>query len=126
MKIAIIVIRTLMGLIYFLASVVVLFKLAPQPEMTGLMAAAYFIPLLKVTELVCSLALLSGRFVALALVVIFPITLNIVGYHTFVDQSTPGIITGALLLASNLFLAYAHRKHYEPLFRAKRILPDQP
>ena len=35
MKIAIIIVRTLMGLLFLFASIVVLFKLVPQPELTG-------------------------------------------------------------------------------------------
>jgi len=46
-------------------------------------ATVYLMPLLKVTELLCGLAFISGRFVPLATVVIFPITLNILLFHTF-------------------------------------------
>ncbi len=35
MKITVIVVRVLMGLMYVFASIVVLFKLMPQPEQTG-------------------------------------------------------------------------------------------
>ena len=127
MKIAVIIARTVMGLLFAMASIVVLFNLvkeepmegAPKAFNEGLKAAVYFIPFLKVTELVCSIAFLTGRFVPLAAVVIFPIVLNILGYHTFVDHSPPGIITGLVLLTANLFLAYAYRKNYEGLLRAK-------
>jgi len=79
MKIATTIVRILMGLMFLFASIVVLFKLAPQPElkgsqklfMDGIAATVYFMPLLKITELTCALAFLSGRFVPLATVVIF-------------------------------------------------------
>src|SRR4051812_12139316 len=114
-----------MGLMFLLASVVVLFKLAPQPElkgaqklfMDGIQATKYFLPLLKITELVCSLAFLSGRFVPLATVVIFPITLNILMYHAFVAPEGLPVAIGIFL--ANLFLAYAYRRHYVPLVAAK-------
>ena len=35
MKIAVIIVRTLMGLLFIFASVVVLLNLVPQPELTG-------------------------------------------------------------------------------------------
>lgn len=125
MKIATIVVRILMGLMFLFASIVVLFKLAPQPElkdgaklfMEGIVASRYFMPLLKITELVCAIAFLSGRFVPLATVVIFPIVVNIVFYHAFLAPE--GLPVAIPLLLGNLFLAYAYRKHYAALVAMK-------
>ena len=125
MKIAIIIVRTLMGLMFLFASIVVLFNLMPHPEMKGnaklfmdgIMATGYFMTLLKVTELVCGLAFVIGRFVPLATVMIFPITLNILFYHAFVAPE--GLPVAIPLMLGNLFLAYACRKNYQPLLAAK-------
>ena len=76
MKIAVIIVRVLMGLLFIFAAIVVLFNLGPQPELTGkakvfmdgLNAVGYFMPLLKITELVCGIAFVAGRFVPLAIV----------------------------------------------------------
>ncbi|MBS7564480.1 DoxX family membrane protein [Mucilaginibacter sp. Bleaf8] len=130
MKIAVIIVRVLMGLMYLFASVVVLFKInmGPQPElhggaksfMEGMIATGYFLTLVKVTELVCAIAFITGFFAPLATVVIFPITLNIFLYHAFL---TPGdLLMPALLLLGNLLLAYAYRKHYAKLVVAKAEL----
>ncbi len=124
MKIAIIIVRILMGLMFLFASIVVLFNLMPHPEMKGnaklfmdgIMATGYFMPLLKVTELACGLALVAGRFVPLATVVIFPITLNILFYHVFVAPE--GLPVAIPLMLANLFLAYACRKNYKTLLAA--------
>lgn len=118
MKIAVIIVRTLLGLLFLFSSIVVLFKLVPQPPlrggsklfMEGLVASVYFIPLLKITELLCGLAFISGRFVPLATVVIFPVILNILLYHAFLAPE--GLPIALLLLLANLFLAYACRKNY--------------
>src|SRR4051795_1159947 len=112
MKIAVIIVRILMGLVFVFSAAVVLFKLFPQPElkgdvktfMTGLETTRYFIPLLKITELVCGVAFIVGRFVPLATVVIFPIILNILLFHTFVARE--GLPVAILLFLANLFLAY--------------------
>ncbi len=128
MKIAVIIVRVLMGLMFLFASIVVLFKLVPQPElkgaqkifMEGLAASVYFLPLLKITELLCGLAFLSGRFVALATVVIFPIVLNIALYHAFLAPE--GLPMGLILLLANLFLAYAYRKNYSGLLAVKPVV----
>ena len=125
MKIAVIIIRTLMGLLFLFSSIVALFKLGPQPElkggvklfMQGMEATVYLMPLLMVTELVCGLAFISGRFVPLATVVIFPITLNILLFHTFLAPE--GLPVAILIFLANLFLAYSCRKNYATLLAAK-------
>lgn len=125
MKIAVIIVRILMGLMFLFASVVVLFKLMPVPEMhgavkvfnEGLAASIYLVPLLKVIELLCAIAFITGRFVPLATVVIFPITLNIFLYHAFI--ASEGLPVAIFLLAGNLFLAYAYRENYRTLLAPK-------
>jgi len=125
MKIAVIIIRILMGLLFLFASITVLFHLFPKPELTGTVklfnegieATGYFMPTLKIFELICAISLLTNRFVPLFTVVLFPITLNILLFHSFVD--TTGLPVGIFVFASNLFLAYHYRKNYEPLLTAK-------
>jgi putative oxidoreductase len=127
MKIAMIIVRTLMGLMFLFASVVVLFKIdmGKMPEMSeanktfmaGIMASGYLLTFIKVTELVCSILFLTGRFVTLATVIIFPITINILLSHIFVAPE--GIPMAVALLIGNLFLAYYYRKNYETLFVMK-------
>ena len=125
MKVAIIIVRMLMGLMFLFASIVVLFNLVPHPEMKGnaklfmdgLMATGYFMTLLKVTELVCGIAFVTGWFVPLATVVIFPITLNILFYHAFVAPE--GLPVAIPLMLGNLFLAFACRRNYKMLLAQK-------
>jgi uncharacterized membrane protein YphA (DoxX/SURF4 family) len=107
------------------SSVVVLFNLMPQPEqkgdvkvfMDGVMATHYLLTFIKITELVCGILFLIGRFVPLATVMIFPIVLNIFLFHVFVDRQ--GLVVGILLLAANLFLAWYYRKNYAPMLVPK-------
>jgi uncharacterized membrane protein YphA (DoxX/SURF4 family) len=125
MKIAVIIVRVLMGLLFLFSSVVYLFKLFPVPPMEGdmktfndgLTASGYLMPLIKVTELVCSLALISGFFVPLALVILFPIIINIFFVHTILAPE--GMPVAIFLLVATLFLAYAKRDHYRGLLAAK-------
>lgn len=127
MKIAMIIVRTLMGLLFIFASVVVLFNLVQPPAEfpsevarkfnEGMFAPAYFIKLLKITELVCGIAFVVGRFVPLATVVIAPIIINIFMYHAFVDTS--GLPVAIFLVAANIFVAYYYRKSYAGLLAAK-------
>jgi uncharacterized membrane protein YphA (DoxX/SURF4 family) len=125
MKIAMIIVRTLMGLVFLFASIVVLFKLVPKPELTGtvkvfnegLDSVGYFMPLLKVTELLCGLAFVTGRYVPLATVLIAPIIVNIFCFHAFVDRT--GLPLAIFLVLANAFIAYYHRRSYEGLLKAR-------
>jgi len=125
MKIAVIIVRILLGLLYAFSAIMVLFHLGPQPEMTGnpkifmdgMMASGYLLILLKVTELICGLALITGLFAPLATVIIFPVSLNILLFHLFTSQSDVGMAIVIVLL--NLFLAYAYREKYKPMLAIK-------
>lgn len=125
MKIAAIIVRVLMGLLFLFASISVLFNLVPQPELTGnsktfmdgVNATGYLMKLIKITELLCGLAFVSGYFVPLATVIIAPIIVNIFFFHAFVDAS--GLPVGIFLVLANIFLAYAYRDKFKPLLEAK-------
>ena len=126
MKIAVIIVRVLMGLLFLFASITVLFNLLPQPELTGrakifrdgINASGYLMTLIKVTELLCGIAFVSGFFVPLATVVIAPVIVNILLTHVFVD--TAGVPVALALLLANIFLAYANWDKYKPLLEGKQ------
>ncbi|HMM78717.1 MAG TPA: hypothetical protein PKC65_01720 [Pyrinomonadaceae bacterium] len=124
MKIAMVIVRTLMGLLFIFASVVVLLDLAPVPELTGvaktfndgIFAVGYFIPMLKIVELTCGILFVTGRFVPLATILIAPIIVNIFAYHAFIDNS--GLPVAIFLVAANAFVAFYYRVAYRELFRS--------
>ncbi len=123
MKWTVIIVRSLMGLLFLFASITFLFKLFTPPPLTGamktfndgLMASVYLMPTVKVIELLCGLAFLSGRFVPLATVLIAPIIVNIFGVHLFLGHE--GLPLAIFLVLANGLLAYHHRESYKPLFR---------
>lgn len=125
MKIAMIIVRTLLGLLFLFGSAAYFFNLVTPPPMEGniktfnegLAASGYFFTLLKVTELVCSIAFLTGRFVPLALVVIAPIVINIFFVHVFLERT--GLPVAIFLVLATSFLAYCYRDSFRPLLRAK-------
>jgi uncharacterized membrane protein YphA (DoxX/SURF4 family) len=128
MKIALIIVRTLVGLLFLFASITYFFDLITPPEMTGpiktfnegLAASGYFFTVLKVTELICGIAFVTGRFVPLALVVIAPIVINIFLVHLFLDRA--GLPIAAFLVLACAFLAYAYRRSFASLFEARPAL----
>jgi len=125
MKIAMIIVRTLMGLLFIFGAVVFLFNLFTPPPMEGplktfnegLAATGYFFTFLKITELICGILLVAGRFVPLALIILSPIILNILMVHLFLDRS--GLPVAIFLVLANIFIAYYYRDRFEPLLRAK-------
>lgn len=127
MKIFTAIVRILMGLIFLASSIVVLFKLVPQPELEGgaklfnqgMEASVYMMPMVKVIELICSIAFISGFYVPLASIVIFPITINIFLFHAFLAPE--GMPVAIFLLLANIFLLYYHRKHYLPMLLPRSL-----
>jgi putative oxidoreductase len=128
MRIATIVVRILLGALYTFSAIMVLFHLMKEPEMTGnaktfmegIAATGYFMTLLKVTELLCGIALIVGLFAPLATVIIFPISLNILLYHVYIGpEGAQGIPVAIFIVLANLFLAYAYREKYKPMLSMK-------
>lgn len=129
MKIAVIIVRTLVALMFLFAAgtyfAAVVFHAFKMPEQTGslktfndgMAASGYLMMLVKITELVCALLLLFGRYVALALVALFPVMVNIVFVNAFLSPS--GLALVIPLLIAFLFLAYTQREKYAPLFTSK-------
>lgn len=122
MRIATVVVRTLMGLLFIFASVTYLFKLIMPPPQTGAMkvfsdgldASVYMMPVVKVIELLCGLAFVSGRFVTLASVLIAPIIVNIVLVHAFLAPE--GLPAALFLVIANTMVAWSLRERYRALF----------
>jgi len=126
MKIAMLIVRTLVGALFIFGAVAFLFNLITPPPMPdgplktfneGLAASGYFFTLLKVTELVCGIMLLSGRFVPLALVILSPVVINILMVHTLLDRT--GLPVAIFLTAAFIFLGYYYRKAFAPLLTPK-------
>jgi len=123
MKIATVVVRTLMGLLFLFASITYLFKLITPPPPTGAMkvfsegldASVYLLPTVKIVELLCGVAFVLGRYVPLATVLISPIIVNIVLFHSFLAPE--GLPLAAFLVIANAFVAYRHRDAFKPLLR---------
>ena len=102
----------------------------PQPPHTGaaatffggLAASGFVFPLIKATEIVAGLMLLANRFVAFALLLLAPIVVSIVGFHTITEPTMMPLHW--IIAGLGLYLAYVHRDAYKPLFR--RSEQDQP
>ncbi|MEM9327878.1 MAG: DoxX family protein [Bacteroidota bacterium] len=116
------VLRYLLGLIFFVFGLNGFFQFLPNFElqgtalayMQGLMAAAYFFPLLKGLEVVAGLFLLTNRYVPLGIAILGPITLQIFLFHTFLTPPNP---VAFLVFFGNIFLAVAYKEHFQGIFQ---------
>ncbi len=116
--------RIFLGLVFTVFGLNGFLGFLPQPPLPegagafigGLAASGYLFPLLKGTEVLSGLLLLSNRFVPLALTVLAPITINIVFFHAVL---APGIGLPLLMVLAQIFLAYTHADAFAPLLTAR-------
>ena len=89
----------------------------PTPEGGALLGAffkaGYMFPFIKITEILGGALLVAG-WTSLGAVILLPITLNILAYHLFLDQS--GMVLTIAILAMNLALGWFNREAYKSLF----------
>lgn len=120
MKKVTLIVRILFGLVFAASGIAFFFTTPPPMEgpiaefFKGMMATQYFFYLLKVTEIVCGLMLISGMFVPLALVILAPIVLNIFLVHAFLAPD--GVILAAILGVFEVYLAF-FSKEYSPMIK---------
>ena len=118
------IVRILLGFILILFG---LNKLMPEPFiplpelpekagdfMTSLGSTGYVLKTVGIIEILIGILLVLKKWVAFALIVMVPISFNIVLFHIFLDASGIG---GAILVASlNGILIYKHWPQYKSLF----------
>ena len=116
--------RLLIGLVFIAAFIAdVTGKVQPpEPEAAqafmDMLGSSGLLYLVKILELAGGLALLSGFFVPLALLVLAPIIVNIAFFHGALDPS--GSVFSVVLIALWVVAASAHRAVFMPLLQAKR------
>jgi putative oxidoreductase len=124
MKIATIIIRSLIGLLLLFASISYFLHLSPEPPITGNMklfndgmkASGYLMPLVKTVELLCGLSFITGKFNKLTFILLMPISVNIICTHIFLAPE--GIPVAAFVFLGNIFLLYTKWDSYKGLFTA--------
>lgn len=110
--------RILLGLLFFVFGLNGFVGFLPQPPVPpeagaflgGLAATGYMFPLIKGTEVVAGLMLLSNRFVPLALVLLAPVIVNIVAFHAALAPA--GLAVALVALALELALAWSYRASF--------------
>ncbi len=111
-----------LGLIFFGLSKLIHFPFMPTPIYTGnaaifidsLSNTGYIFKVIGTFEIIVGLMLLLNKWVPFGLLLLAPITLNILLFHMFMD--TPGLFVAVVVLVLNVILIYKHWKVYRPLF----------
>lgn len=124
MKIATILVRTLIGIILIFVSIAYFFNLLPdyasagdfKAFQIGLISSVYLMPMVKTIELLCGISYISGRYVTLSNIVVLPVSINILFFNFFVN--TNGLPLAVFVFLGNLFLIYKYWKNYKSLFVA--------
>ena len=123
MKIAVLIARILLGLIFVFFGLNAFFNFLHAPMPTGL--AGQFIGALYTShfyvvpfgfQLIGGLLLLSGRFVPLALVILAPILVNILTFHL---TMAPGILPGLVCTVLWFIIFAGHRSSFAGILNAK-------
>ena len=113
--------RIVLGLMLVVFGLNKFLQFMPTPPMTdeagsfmgALVGTGYMMPIVAVIEIVVGALLLFNRYVALALLLLAPISVNIVAFHLFLDIG--GIGGAAFVFILNVFLLFAYRNRYQPL-----------
>lgn len=119
-----IVARLFLGLLFTVFGLNGFLGFLPMPQPTdeggaflgALAATGYMFPLIKGTEVVVGLLFLTNRFVPLALSLLAPVSVNILAYHVALD---PAPLLPLVIVATQLFLAYAYRESFQGILHAK-------
>ena len=104
---------------------------APTPEMyntpeaydfVAMLMASKYIMIIDAVVFALAIVCLWTKRVALAALLILPITVNIVGFHLFLDGGlfTASAMMGNLLLLLNLHFLWQSRKEYSSLMKGTK------
>ena len=109
-------------LIFFGLNKFIDFSFMPLPQlpeganfMSSLSASGYVLPLIGVLEIFIGLLLLFKKWVPFALLVLVPISLNVLLFHLFLD--IPRVLPAIIIVSINAILIYKYWKSYRPLFQ---------
>jgi putative oxidoreductase len=124
MKIAVLIARILLGLVFlvFGLNIYLMFMPAPPPQgdagaISSLMFAHRWFHFYGLLYLIAGVLLLIGRYVPVGLVILGPILVNILLFHLTLAPS--GIGPGVVCALLEVFLIYAYWPAFRGIFTSK-------
>lgn len=132
MKIATIIVRSLLGLVFVVFGSNMFLHFIPSPPppegpardfMTALFASHYLY-VVGALQVVGGLLLFTGRWTPLGLALVGPVIVNIVCFHALMAPA--GLPMASIVSVLALFLLWRYRKHFAGLVKNAPVLSDLP
>jgi hypothetical protein len=129
MKIATVISRVLLGLGFFIFGLNIIhpFLNAPPPPEGSLtaqflvvMGPSHWMALIGLVQLVGGVLVLAGRTTPLGLVLLGPVLVNILAFHICL-LGGHGIAPGLVFTVLEIFLIYAYRSYFRPIFTVSAV-----
>ncbi len=124
MKIAVIICRILLGAGFMVFGLNILHPFLPMPPMDpeslpvrfgAIMGPSHWMALIGLFQLLGGLFVIIGRTAPIGLVLLGPVLVNIIAFHVCLQKGA-GIAPGLVFSALEIFLIYAYRKYFLPIF----------
>ena len=123
MKIATIIVRVLLGLMFVVFGSNIFLHFIPMPPMPASLATdfskalmeSHYIYVVGLLQVGGGVLLLVGRFVPLGLTLLGPVIVNILLFHCFLETS--GLPMALIVSALALFLLWRYRSHFAGLVK---------
>src|SRR2546428_8370460 len=118
MKIATIIVRGLLGLMFTVFGSNIFLHFIPMPPLPSTLAGdfskalmqSHYMYVIGLLQVVGGLLLLIGRFVPLGLTLLGPVIVNILLFHIFLDRS--GLPLAIIVAVLALFLVWRYRTNF--------------
>lgn len=124
MRIAVLIARNLLGVMFLIFGLNGFFHFLPQPpppplggQYLGLLSATHYMVPVFLLQTIGGALLLLNRFVPLALALLGPVIVNILLYHGLMDPK--GLPPGVVALILWLVVFYSVRSAFAGVFAAK-------
>jgi len=82
-----------------------------------LKSSPYLMPLITLAFIVCGVSNMLGIFSALSTLILLPISVNILLFHSFMGGG--GLVAAIVFFAVNLYLCWYHKEVYSGILRVR-------
>ena len=122
MRVARLIARILLGLVFTVFGLNGFLHFLPMPPMSGspadffaaMFKTGYMLNLIFGAQVIGGVLVLAGVFVPLGLAILAPVIVNIFFFHVHLDPS--GLPLALIVVILELFLAWCYRDKFAPLF----------
>lgn len=119
--------RIVLGLVFFVFGLNGFLHFIPLPPPQGdagtffnaMVVSKYLLPLNAGVQTLCGALLLAGRFVPLALTLLAPVLVNIIGFHAMLAPEPQGFMVPIIALVCEVYLAWTYRDAFRPMLQPK-------